>query len=154
MTDKTIEQMVEEVKQRASAQSTRSDSGYDSRGVRQVVPSNNKRAIAYKLEGSTWHRGGTYGGGVSYFEGINAFDGEAIVTINGYGCFRAKYYHEWDREDILQFKHLGDRRYEVQTGNAYYRKTHLVDFERGKSEVTKEETLKTVNISGPEANDW
>jgi len=151
---KTIEQMTEEAKKRASARNTRSDSGYDCRGIEKVVPSDDRRAIAYELKGSTWHRGGSYGGGVSNFQGINAYDGETDVVVSGYGCYRAKYYHEWDVEDILGFKHLEERRYEMQVGNAYFRKTHLVDFEKRTSEKVKEERLKEIVISGAEANDW
>lgn len=151
---KTIEQMVEEVKQKASSQSTRSDSGYDSRGVEKVIPSDDRRAIAYELRGSTWHRGGTYGGGVSNFQGINAYDGKTDLVVSPYGCYRAKYYHEWDIEDILSFRYLEERKYEVQIGNAYFRKTYSVDFEKRTSEKVKEERLKQIVISGPEANDW
>lgn len=154
MTRKTVEQMTEEAKERTSASNTRSDSGYDYRGVEKVVPSDDGRAIAYEIKGSTWHRGGTYGGGVSYFQGINAYDGEKDVVVSSYGCYRAKYSHEWDIEDILGFKHLEGRRYEMQVGNDYVRKTHLVDFEKGISEKVNEERLKQINISGPEANDW
>lgn len=154
MTSKTIEQMVEEVRERVSKKSTSSDSGYDYRGVEKVVPSDDGRAIAYEIKGSTWHRGGSYGGGVSNFQGINAYDGEADVVVLGYGCYRAKYYHEWDVVDILGFKHLEGRRYEMQLGNAYFINTHLIDFEKRTSEKVKEERLKQIVISGPEANDW
>jgi len=151
---KTVEQMVEEVKEMASKKSTRSDSGYDCRGVEKVVPSEDGRAIAYELKGSTWHRGGTYGGGVSNFQGINAYDGETDLVVSSYGCYRAKYYHEWDVEDILSFRHLEGKRYEMQVGNAYFRNTYSVDFEQRKAEKIKEERLKQIVISGPEANDW
>ena len=146
--------MVEEVKQRASDQSSRSDSGYDSRGVEKIVSSDDKKAIAYELKGSTWHRGGTYGGGISNFQGINACDGETDLVVSPYGCYRAKYCHDWDIEDILSFKHLEGRKYEMQMGNAYFRKTYSVDFEQGNVEKTSEERLKQIVISGPEANDW
>lgn len=146
--------MVEEVRDKVSKNGIRDDSGYDSRGVGKVIPSDDQRAIAYELMGSTWHRGGTYGGGVSNFQGINAYDGEADVVVSSYGCYRAKYYHEWDVEAILGLKHLGGRKYEMQVGNAYFRKTHLVDFEKRTSEKVKEEQLKEIVISGSEANDW
>jgi hypothetical protein len=154
MAQKTIEQMVEEVKERAFGNSTRSDSGYDSQSVGKVVPSGDARAIAYELKGSSWHRGGTYGGGVSNFQGINAYDGETDLVVRPSGCYRAKYYHEWDVEDILGFRHLEGRRYEMHVGNAYFRKTYSVDFEQRKAEKINEERLKKIVISGAEANDW
>ena len=146
--------MVDEVKQRASNQSTRSDSGYDSRGIGKVLPSDNKQAIAYELKGSTWHRGGTYGGGVSNFQGINIYDGEIGLAVSPYGCYRAKYYHEWDVEDILSFMHVEGRKYEIQIGNAYYRKTYSVDFQQRRADMTEEKWLKPMNYSDAESSDW
>ena len=97
---KSIDQMIEEIEKKASEQSVRNYNGYDSRSVTKVVHSDNKRAIAYELKGSTWHRGGTNGGGVSYFQGINAYDGESDLSVMPYDVYRAKYYHEWDIFDL------------------------------------------------------
>jgi hypothetical protein len=151
---KTIDQLVEEAKKLISLDNSRSDSGYDSRYVEKSVPSDDKKAIAYKLKGSQWHRGGTYGGGVSYFEGISAYNGEVRLVVKPYSCYRAKYCHEDDIADILDFKSMGERRYEMLIGNDYWRNSYLVDFENQEVKRTSEKRLKAIIISGPEANDW
>jgi len=134
MANKTIEQMVEEVKTKNSFY-TRDNNGYCGMHIDGTMPSSKKTAIVYQTGGSNWNRAGFLGGGISYFQGTGVYNGAKDMVVKSHQQWRSGTNYADDcpgnRYYLEQFEDLDDGRYRLGLSNCHGKESLIVDFEKG-----------------------